>query len=126
MRIFFKIGCAITILSAVLSGCGGGGGAPDTSSPPPTNQSGIATVSWNPVTTYVDNTNCVIGGYRVYYSLGSPVTRTNSTILDAGNNTTADVGNLTNGQTYYFRVSAYDTSGVEGDLSQEEVSKSII
>jgi hypothetical protein len=47
-----------------------------------------------------------------------------ATKVDVGNVTTYTVTNLTSGQTYYFSVTAYDTSNNESAFSSE-VSKKI-
>lgn len=104
-----------------LAGCGGGGGASETAAP----TGGTATVKWSPVTTKIDGSPAAIAGYHVYYSETSPVTSSNSTMLDAGNTTAITIGNLTSGHTYYFRVSSYDTDGHESSLSDQEGSKTI-
>ncbi|NKE72133.1 fibronectin type III domain-containing protein [Candidatus Manganitrophus noduliformans] len=66
------------------------------------------------------NTENDLGGYKVYYgtssgSYGAPV--------DVGNQTSFTVNGLSSSQTYYFAVSAYNTSGAESGYSNE-VSKS--
>jgi hypothetical protein len=67
-------------------------------------------------TTNADGTPLTdLGGYKVYYGLSSG-NYTNS--LDVGNVTTYKIYNLTPG-TYYFAVTAYDTSGNESDYSNE-------
>ena len=76
---------------------------------------GEATLSWSP------NDEQDLGGYMIYYgtssgSYGPP--------LDVGNVLTHKVTGLTEGLTYYFALSAYDTSGNESALSAE-VSKLI-
>ncbi|MEE4263248.1 MAG: fibronectin type III domain-containing protein, partial [Desulfobacteraceae bacterium] len=57
-----------------------------------------------------------IAGYRVYYGTTS---RHYTTMRSAGNNTTCTISNLEPGLTYYFAVTAYDTSGNESAYSQE-------
>ncbi len=95
---------------------------------------GSATVSWNA------NTESDLLGYKIYYGT-SPRTGTNpgsgansplpkcglcgySASIDVGKVTTYTFNNLTNGQTYYFSVSAYDTSYNESAFSAE-VQKTI-
>ena len=83
---------------------------------------GQATLSWVPPTTYVDGTHLTgLPGYKVYY--GTTKGSYNST-LDVGNSVTATVINLTEKITYYFAVTAYDTTGNESIYSNE-VSKTI-
>lgn len=85
-----------------------------TLSQPTTN--GSATLTWSA------NTEEDLAGYNVYVGTqpgvyGSPI--------PAGLNTTYTVGNLTGGRTYYFSVTAFDTSGNESEHSIE-VSKPIL
>jgi hypothetical protein len=85
-----------------------------------------ATVSWNA------NAESDLAGYKIYYGTSA---RTGSdpkictmcgysTKLDVDDVRTYTFNNLTNGQTYYFSVSAYDTSNNESSFSAE-VSKAI-
>jgi hypothetical protein len=74
-----------------------------------------ATLTWNP------NTETDLAGYKVYVGTAS---RTYGAPVDLGNATTFEVINLQRGQTYYFAITAYDTSG-NGSLYSTEVSKSI-
>ncbi|MEW6417446.1 MAG: Ser-Thr-rich GPI-anchored membrane family protein [Nitrospirota bacterium] len=83
--------------------------------------SGQATLSWDPPTTNADGTPLLdLAGYNVYYGNTSS---NYSQIIDVGNVTAYTVANLNNG-TYYFAVTAYDTSGNESEYSNE-VSKTI-
>jgi fibronectin type 3 domain-containing protein len=68
------------------------------------------TLAWDPST----GTN--VAGYHVYCG-GSSGNYTNT--IDAGDNTTATVTNLTLGATYYFAATAYDSSGLESAFSSE-------
>lgn len=54
-----------------------------------------------------------IAGYRLYYGLTAP-----TTMVDVGNTTRWTLTNLTAGEIYYFAVSAYNTSNVEGPKSE--------
>jgi hypothetical protein len=81
---------------------------------PPT-ISGTATLSWDA------NTDPDLAGYNVYMGTqpgvyGAPIS--------IGNTTSYTVGNLTGGRTYYFSLTAVDTSGNES-LHSSEVSKSV-
>lgn len=83
---------------------------------------GSATVSWNA------NTESDLAGYKVYYGT-SPRSGTCPTggypnVVNVGNVTTYTFSSLTDGATYYFSVTAYDTSGNESTCSTE-VSKAI-
>ena len=85
---------------------------------------GSATVSWNA------NTESDLAGYKIYYGT-SPRTGTDpktcglcgySTSTNVGKVTNYVFSNLTNNQTYYFSVSAYDTLNNESAFSSQ-VSK---
>ncbi len=77
--------------------------------------SGTANLSWNP-----DSSTNVVG-YKVYMGTASG-TYTSSTSV--GNVTSYTVTNLGAGKTYYFAVTAYNSTGSESGFSNE-VSKSI-
>jgi hypothetical protein len=79
------------------------------------------TVAWDPSP---DAATGNIAGYRLYYSTQSftnlpagVATNSAFTILSVGNQTTASITNLPAGKTYYFGVTAYNSSGLESDLS---------
>ena len=81
---------------------------------------GSATLNWNA------NTEPDLAGYRIYYGT-SPRTGTcppggYANNLSVGNTTSYAFNNLTDGQTWYFSLSAYDTSNNESCFSAE-VSK---
>lgn len=82
---------------------------------------GSATLSWNA------NSEADLAGYKIYYGTSA---RTGSdpktcglcgysTSVNVGKVTTYAFSNLTNGQTYYFSVSAYDTSNNESAFSSQ-------
>ena len=85
-----------------------------------------ATLTWTPSTTYLDGTPLTdLAGFKVYYGTAS---NTYTQAVDAGLTATPSiptytVNNLMTGETYYFAVTAYDTSGNESSYSNE-VSKS--
>ncbi len=80
------------------------------------------TLTWDAPTTNADGTPLTdLAGYKVYYGTSS---RDYTKTIDVGNTTTYQITGLSGG-TYYFAVTAYDTSGNESDYS-EEVSKSFI
>jgi hypothetical protein len=87
---------------------------------------GSATLSWNA------NTEADLSGYKIYYGT-SARTGTDpktcglcgySTSVNVGNVTTYTISNLTNSTTYYFSVTASDTSSNESAFSSQ-VSKYI-
>ena len=80
-----------------------------------TSTSTTASLTWSPVT----NTN--LAGYKVYMGTASG---RYGTPLDVGNVTNYVMSNLVIGNTYYFVVTSYSTSGGES-LPSTEVSKSI-
>lgn len=67
-------------------------------------------VAWDP------NTEPDLAGYRIYYGVSS---RDYTHQVDVGNVTTATVSNLQYGVTYFFSATAYNTSGLESDFSNE-------
>lgn len=68
------------------------------------------TLAWDP------NPESDIAGYRVHYGTMSG---NYTQMLDVGNNTTATVSNLSSASTYFFVVTAYNTSGLESLPSSE-------
>jgi hypothetical protein len=79
-----------------------------------------ATLNWNPPGKKTDGTSLTdLAGYRIYYGTASG---NYAETIDVGNITTSVVSNLADGTTYYFAVTAYDTSGGESGYSNE-VSK---
>jgi hypothetical protein len=83
---------------------------------------GFATLSWDAPTTNADGTPLTdLAGYKVYYGTSS---HTYSQNINIGNVTTYTIDNLTEGVTYYFATTAYDTAGNESEYSNE-ASKTI-
>jgi len=76
----------------------------------PSAQAGQAILAWDP------NTNSGLVGYKVYVGNAS---RSYQSSLNVGNQTTATIANLQEGATYYFAVTAYDTSSEESGYSNE-------
>src|SRR5205823_3436364 len=72
------------------------------------------TLAWDP------NQEPDIAGYNLYYGEVSRIFRTK---IDVGNVTSATVPNLAEGMTYFFFVTAYNTSGLESDPSNEVIYK---
>ena len=54
--------------------------------------------------------------YRIYYG---GVSRSYTNMVSTGNATSVTIGNLAEGVTYYFAVTAYDIFGLESDFSDE-------
>lgn len=131
MRRFLKV-CFVALLLPVLvslSGCGGGGGASVTESAPaaggpataastPTPQpqlTGVVTLAWDPPTDESGSPISALAGYRLRYGTAAG---TYTTTVDIGTATSCTVSDLASG-TYYFTVTAYDSSGNESDYSNE-------
>ena len=66
------------------------------------------TLTWNPIS------NPLVAGFNIYYGNASGV-YTNK--IDAGNNTSLTISNLTVGATYYFAATTYSAAGAESALS---------
>jgi hypothetical protein len=116
---------SITFLSFTGSGCGGSVSTETAApvSPEPGPGTGVATLAWNAPTTNVDGSPLTdLAGYKIYYGVSPGVY---STSIDVGSNTSHQVGNLTVGTTYYFTVTAYNTTGNESDFATPPVSKTI-
>jgi hypothetical protein len=87
----------------------------NTVTPGSTPTSGAATLNWTA------STSSDVASYKVYMGTASGVYGQTTSV---GIVTTSQVQNLTTGQTYYFSVTAVDSSGNESSHSNE-VSKSI-
>ena len=62
------------------------------------------TLAWNP------SKNSTVAGYFLYYG---PAAGAYTNRINTGNNTTASVSGLQEGQTYHFTVTAYNSAGTE-------------
>ncbi|HNW60327.1 MAG TPA: fibronectin type III domain-containing protein [bacterium] len=71
--------------------------------------------------TWDANTESDLAGYRIYYGVAPSVY---PEMVDVGNVTSYTIQNLTEGQTYYLVVTAYDRSGNES-LPSTEVTASV-
>ncbi|MBI5197014.1 MAG: fibronectin type III domain-containing protein [Nitrospirae bacterium] len=116
---------SLILFTLFLSGCGGGDGPSANNgggTPGGGTQDNTATLSWDPVTTYADETPIqdALAGYKVYYGIESG---NYTATIDVGNVTTYTVDSLEPGTKYYFAVTAYDDSGNESGYATE-VSKS--
>jgi len=78
--------------------------------PSPAAVAGSASLAWDP------NGEEDLAGYQLYYGQSSG---SYQFTVDVGNQTTHTLSGLTDGQTYYFAVTAYDTSGNESNFSNE-------
>jgi len=83
---------------------------------------GSLTLSWNAPIQNTDGTALSdLAGYKLYYGTA---TGNYTNTINVGNVTTYQVNNLTDGLTYYFAVTAYNTSGNESVYSNE-VNKTV-
>lgn len=71
---------------------------------------GQVTVTWDV------NTNPAVTGYKLYYGQAS---RSYTSSIDVGKQTTCTISNLIDGKTYYFSATDYDASGMESGYSNE-------
>jgi hypothetical protein len=84
------------------------------------NSEGTASLSWNAPTEDANGTPITgLAGYRVYYGT-DPNDLSQSVEVTGAETTTCVVQNLPAG-TYYFAVSAYNSSGVESEQSNEGI-----
>jgi len=78
------------------------------------------TFTWDPPTTYDDNTTpLTVAGYKIYYGSSSD---SYTGVVDLNSYaTTTDASGLFTGVsgTYFFAVTAYDADGIESDFSNE-------
>ncbi len=98
---FTGIAACVSVVFALVLGAGIGTAA-----------AGSVVLAWDA------NTEPDVSGYKLYYGTA---TGTYGTPTDVGNVLTYTVLNLTDGQTYYFAVTAYDTFGNESGYSNEVV-----
>ena len=80
---------------------------------------GDVTLTWTPPTTNVDGSPLTdLAGFKIYYGTSSSSYTQTINLADPAA-TGYTVTNLTDGGTYFFAVTAYDTSGNESDYSNE-------
>jgi hypothetical protein len=85
---------------------------------------GTATLSWTAPTQNTDGSPLLdLAGYHVYWGTSSGA-YTSSATIDNPSVTTYIVDNLLSGTTYYFATSAYNSTGVQSNYSNE-ASKTI-
>lgn len=116
-------------LLITLAGCGGG--SADTSGGTGGGGGGAGgggsvttsvTLDWDAPTTRADGSALAdLAGYRVSYGTAPG---SYGTTVDIGNSTTCVIEGLTEGNTYFFVVTSYDSSGNESEPSNE-ISKDI-
>jgi hypothetical protein len=111
-----------------LAGCGSGGGSAASADNPATSGSGggtvttgVAKLSWGAPTNADGTPFTGIAGFKIYYGT-SPGTYSSS--LNVGMTTSYSIEGLAPG-TYYFTVTACDSSGNESSYSNE-ASKTIL
>jgi len=80
-------------------------------------KTGTANLSWNP------NAEANLAGYKVYYGTtprtGDCPEGGYQDKIDIGNKTSYVFNNLTNGQTYFFSITSYNTANKESCFSAE-------
>jgi hypothetical protein len=115
------------IIALILS-CGGGGGGSSSGGSGAAGGRGGSTTSGTATLFWEANTELDFAGYKAYYGTSPrsdscpPGGYPNS--VDMTNATSHTFSNLTNGVTYYFSITAYDTSGNESCFS-DEVNKAM-
>jgi len=109
------------LLAVIISACGGGGSTPVTS-----NQVnfGSATLSWTPPTLNTDGSPLTdLASYKVYY--GNESGNYHTSIQISNNGMTIYVVEHLTSNTYYFVMTAINSSGEESDFSNE-ASKQVL
>lgn len=87
------------------------------SSGPPAAATGSLTLSWDAPSANEDGTPLTdLAGYNLYYGQTSPVTISNSKLVQLATVTTATISDLAPG-TYFIAVAARDANGNVSDLS---------
>jgi hypothetical protein len=78
---------------------------------------GMATVTWTPPTENTDNTPLTdLAGFKIYYGTDQSQL-TQSIVIDDPAASSWEVSNLSGNTTYYFAVTAFNSNGVESELS---------
>lgn len=78
---------------------------------------GLATLSWNAPTTNTDDTALTdLAGYKIYYGNASDNLSESITINDPSAATWL-IENLHSNRSYFFAVTAFNSKGIESDLS---------
>ena len=103
----FLIFC-LSLIITIFAGCGGGADFNPAT--------GSVSLAWNVPTTYNDGTPATgVAGFKVYYGTES---RLYTHTIDVKNVLSYEVNGLWPG-TYYFSITAYDSTGIESDYSTE-------
>jgi len=106
-RIIFCMSLALSLVS-----CSGGGSNEPTGSAPAATATASALFEWDP------NTETDLAGYKIYKGTSSGHYGLPIATL-AASSTSYEATGLQNGRTYFFVVTAFDTSGNEGPISDE-------
>lgn len=120
-KVLWSIFILLLFIISPIFGCGSGGGGGSISNNDSYDSGNSATLTWEAPTTSADGTPLTdLAGYKIYYGTSS----FNYTVsIDVGNVKTYKIDDIPPG-TYYFTLTAYDTSGNESNLSNE-VSRTI-
>ena len=107
----------LSLIITIFAGCGGGADFN-----PATGATGSVALAWDVPSTYVDGTPAAGQvGFKVYYGTAS---RAYTQVIDVKNVPSCSINSLYPGTTYYFAITAYDSTGIESDYSTE-LSKTI-
>ena len=104
----------ISALTLLLTACGGGGGTDGSSSA----SAGRVLLSWYAPTSRIDSSPLNLSdleGYRIYY--GSSMEDVSTMLVDLNDNSVTEYSASLPSGTYYFAITAYDSSGMESGLS---------
>ncbi len=107
------------LLAVIISACGDGGSVPVTS-----NQVsfGSAALSWTPPTLNTDGSPLTdLASYKVYY--GNESGNYHTSIQISNNGMTVYVVKHLTPNTYYFVMTAINSSGVESNFSNEAINQ---
>jgi hypothetical protein len=112
----YSILLGLSLLALLSCGGGGGGSSSSSGSNPPAETTSTVTLSWQtPVSSTDGSPMADLSGFNIYYGK-SP--QSYDEMIDAGNVRTYVLPNIPAG-TYYFAITAYDSSGNETDFSPE-------
>ena len=92
----------------------------DPTSPPVTNPTGVVTLSWMPPTENTDNSALTdLSGYKIYYG-ESPESLPNIIVINNIGLTEYVIDNLNTNTTYYFTITAINSSNTQSAYSNIE------